>query len=106
MINFLEKQGMDNERVDDDRNGDGKIKITSYKKEEDGVKVSAYVIEPCLCARRKQTSTKNEEEMEIDKKLLDFLFKERQRSIRKAKLNLAAAETYFELEKIAKKQKK
>ena len=44
--------------------------------------------------------------MEIDKKLLDFLFIESQRSIRKAKLNLAAAETYFELEKIAKKQKK
>lgn len=45
--------------------------------------------------------------MDLDEKLLDYLFKESQRSIRKAKLNLAAAETaYFDLEKIAKKAKK
>ena len=59
-----------------DVNGDGKIKIISYKKEEDGVKVSAYVIEPCLCARCNETSTRKEEEMSLDEKLLDFLFKE------------------------------
>ena len=60
-----------------------------------------------VSARCNQTSAKKEEEMDLDEKLLDYLFKESQRSIRKAKLNLAAAETaYFDLEKIAKKAKK
>ena len=59
-----------------------------------------------VSARCNQTSAKKEEEMDLDEKLLDYLFKESQRSIRKAKLNLAAAEMHISISrKLPKKQK-
>ena len=66
----------------------------------------SYVFEPCKCVECNIDTEKKESEKTNEELLTEFLYKESQRNIRKARLILSAAEQSFEeIKKIAKRKK-
>ena len=76
--------------------------------ENDAIKTVtfSYVFEPCKCVECNIDTEKKESEKTNEELLTEFLYKESQRNIRKARLILSAAEQSFEeIKKIAKRKK-
>ena len=83
-----------------DKDGDG------GKKDFNKINVKTFIFELCECIKCNINTEKDEKNKETSDLLVDYLYKESQRSIRKARLKLASAEQSFEeMKKIAKRKK-
>ena len=73
------------------------------------ISIKAYIVEPCKyieCSMGTPKNEKEKKEMTTNDHLVEYLYRETQRSVRKAKLELASAEQSFEeMKKIVKRKK-
>ena len=75
---------------------------------KDKISIRTYIFEPCKCIECNMSSPNDEKksEMTISDHLVEFLYRESQRNVRKTKLELVSTEQSFEEMKAIAKRKK
>ena len=91
----------------DESDSDSADKIIFSATRPDGFSVKAYLIGPCKCVNCSKADPKNEDQQSHFEAITQFLFRESQKDIRRARLDLASAEqSYDYISKLISKRHK